>query len=243
MALQIKFALVAIAIALVDLPLRRSVQGSVRYGASSFLNINWHCNKELRILKDCAKSMKTVIPNIWMLLLRIVLLGLFVYIYQWPLEKIRTGQYQNNEGVFWLGLVVVTMFPAYLIWTLLGVLWVTISDDLMTIRFHHVYKSVEVFSSDIDSYYKTVHKTKVRTFNGFFIKLKSGKIVEVTEYNLKSISEVGGFLRHSKVPLRGDMKSRFPLKRRIWLRTTGDCQNTSWTATMKRYNISFSLDL
>ena len=159
--------------------------------------------------------MKTVIPNIWMLLLRIALLGLFIYMYQWPLEKIRTGQYQNNEAIFWLGLVVITMLPAYLIWTLLGVLGVTISNDATIIRFHHFYKTVEVFGSDIDGFYKTVHKTKVSTFKGLLIKLKSDKVVEVTEYNLKSIREINDFLGNSKMPLRGDMKSWFPLKRRI----------------------------
>jgi hypothetical protein len=168
-----------------------------------------------KFVQRCAKSMKTVIPNIWMLLLRLALLALFIYIYQWPLEKIRTGQNQNDEGVFWLGLAVITMFPAYLVWTLFGVLWVTISNDRTSIRFHHFYKTLDVFGSDIDSYYKTIHKTKVSTFKGFLIKLKSGKVVEVTEYNLKSISEISGFLSHNKVPVRGDMKSWFPLKRRI----------------------------
>jgi len=159
--------------------------------------------------------MKTVIPNIWLLLLRLALLALFVYIYQWPLEKIRTGQYQNNEGVFWLGLVVVTMFPVYLLWTLCGVLWVTISEDQRMVRFHHFYKTVEATGSDIDGYFKTVHKTKVSTFNGFLIKMKSGQVVEVTEYNLKSLSEIRDFLGHNKVPLRGNKNSWFPLKRRI----------------------------
>jgi len=159
--------------------------------------------------------MKTVIPNIWMLLLRIVLLALFVYIYQWPLEKIKTGQYQNNETIFWLGLVVITMFPAYLIWTLFGVLWVTISNDGTIIRFHHFYRTVEASGSDIESYYKTVHKTKVSTFQGLLIKLKSDKVVEVTEYNLKSVKEIRSFLSYNKVLLRGDKNSWFPLKRRI----------------------------
>jgi hypothetical protein len=159
--------------------------------------------------------MKTVIPNIWMLLLRIALLALFVYIYQWPLEKIQTGQYQRNEAIFWLGLVVITMFPAYLVWTLFGVLWVTISNDRTTIRFHHFYRTVEASGSDIESYYKTVHKTKVSTFQGLLIKLKSDKVVDVTEYNLKSVKEIRSFLSYNRVPLRGDKNSWFPLNRQI----------------------------
>lgn len=159
--------------------------------------------------------MKTVIPNNWMLLFRIALLVLFIYIYQRPLEKITSGRYKDNEAIFWLGLAMVTIFPAYLLWTLFGVQWVTISKDRLSIRFHHFYKTVEVISSDIDSYYKTVLKTKVSTFNGLLLKLKSNKVVEVTEYNLKSINEINDFLRDNKVTFKGDMKSWFPLKRRI----------------------------
>jgi hypothetical protein len=159
--------------------------------------------------------MKTVIPNIWMLILRLALLMIFLYIYQWPLEKISTGQYKANEGAFWLGLVVVTMFPAYLVWTLFGVLWVTIYDDRTKVRFHHFYKTVEVFGSDIDGFFKTVNKTKISTFRGFLIKLKSGKVVELTEYNLKSLNEIRDFLNYNKVPFKGEMKSWFPLNRRI----------------------------
>lgn len=139
--------------------------------------------------------MKTVIPNIWTLSLRIAALALFIYIYQWPLGKIGTEQYHNNEGVFWLGVVVVTMFPVYLVWTLLGVLWVTISDDLTEVQFHHLFKTITVLRSDIDGYFKTVHKTKVSNFEGFLIKMKSGEVLEVTEYNLKSINEIADFLR------------------------------------------------
>lgn len=168
-----------------------------------------------KALFRCAKSMKTVVPNILMLLLRIALLGMFVYIYQWPLEKITTGEYRMNETIFWLGLIGMTMFPAYLLWTLFGVLWVTISNDGTRIHFHHFYKTIKASASDIDGYYKTVHETKVSTFNGLLIKLKSKKVVEVTEYNLTSVGEISEFLRNYKVPLRGDMKSWFPLKRRI----------------------------
>lgn len=170
---------------------------------------------QTQILERCAKYMKTVIPNIFILLLRIALLALFIYIYQWPIEKLQTGQYRENEVVFWLGLGLITMFPVYLIWTLFGVLWVTISNDGTTISFHHFYKTLVITSSDIDGYYKTVHKTKVSTFQGLLIKLKSNKVVEVTEYNLRSIKDIKGFLSYNKVPLRGNKNSWFPLKRRI----------------------------
>ena len=104
--------------------------------------------------------MKTIIPNIWMLLFRLALLTLFIYIYQWPIEKIKTGQHLVNPVGFWLGFILITVFPAYLLWTLFGVLWIRISSDNSIIRFHYLYKTIENTGSDFDGYYKTTHKTK-----------------------------------------------------------------------------------
>jgi hypothetical protein len=150
-----------------------------------------------------------------MLFLRLVLLILFIYIFQWPLEKIRAGQYPDNPTIFWLGLALTTIFPLYLLCTLLGVLWVSISHDNSKIRFHYLYKTIESSASGIDGYYRTTNKTKVSSYQGLLVKLKSGKVIEISEYNLKSIKEVGNFLQTNKVPLRGDKSSWFPLKRII----------------------------
>lgn len=150
-----------------------------------------------------------------MLLLRIVLLALFVYMYQWPLEKISTGQYHENEAMFWFGLMFFTLFPVYIIFTFFSVLWVTISNDRSTIRFHYFYKTVSVAGSEISGYYKTTHKTKVSTFDGLLIILKSNKTVVVTEYNVRSTKAIVGFLSNNSVPLRGDKDSWFLLKKRI----------------------------
>ena len=159
--------------------------------------------------------MKTIIPNIWMLLLRIGLLTLFVYMFQWPLEKISTGEYLNNPFGFGLGLIIFLMFPIYILWTLLGVLWVTISNDNSLIRFHYLYKTIEITCIDFDGYYNTTQKTKISNYKGLLIKLKSDKVIEISEYNLRSIQDITDFFRINKVPLRGDKNSWFPLKKRI----------------------------
>jgi hypothetical protein len=86
---------------------------------------------------------------------------------------------------------------------------------MSTIRFHYLYKIIETSGSEMDSYYKTVYKTKVSTFQGLLIKLKSDEVVEVTEYNLESVNGIKTFLSYNKTPLRGDKKSWFPLKRRV----------------------------
>jgi hypothetical protein len=46
--------------------------------------------------------MKTITPNIWTVLLRLVLLAFFVYLYQFPVAKIISGEY-DNLAFFLLG--------------------------------------------------------------------------------------------------------------------------------------------
>jgi hypothetical protein len=135
--------------------------------------------------------------------------------YQWPLEKIKSGEYQENLPVFLIGMFAVSMFPAYFLWTLLGILWVKVADDNTQVVFHYLFKTVKLIPTDIDGYYKTHNDTKLKRFHGFLIKLKSGKVVEVSEYNLRSIDTIGQFLRTNKVPLRGNKGSWFPLTRRV----------------------------
>lgn len=158
--------------------------------------------------------MKTVMPNIWMLLFRLVMLIAFIYMYQWPLEKFHSGDYQDNPLAFWFGLIFFSIFPMYLLWTLFGVLWITIIYDKSAIHFHYLYKTLKTTASNIDEYYRTTQKTKISSFRGVLIKLKTGKVVEVSEYNLKSIQIVNEFLATNKIPLKGDKISWFPWNRK-----------------------------
>lgn len=159
--------------------------------------------------------MKTIYPNILMLLVRLILLCLFIYMFQWPLEKFTTGQYLVNPIGFWFALILFSIFPVYIFWTVLGVLWVTVSEDNSIVRFHYLYKTIEISPLDIDGYYTTINKTKISNYKGLLIKLKHDRAVEITEYNLKSIHSINDFLRKNKIPLRGEKSSWFPLKRRI----------------------------
>jgi len=173
-------------------------------------NLHVECNTKLcppsPILPRSAKSMKIIIPNIWMLLLRIALLAVFSCMFHW---------HDSSESQFWLGLVFFLMFPIYLTWTLLGVMWVTISHDYKLCRFYYLYKWIDVNSSDPDSYYSTQQYAKLANFKGLLIKIKSGKTIEVTEYNLSSIKVIKKFLSHHRVPMKGDKRSWFPITRQI----------------------------
>ena len=159
--------------------------------------------------------MKTILPNIWMLLFRIALLGLFIYMYQWPLQKIRQGTDEENLAIFIVGLIVVSMFPFYLLWTLFKVMWVRLSIDDLKIHFHYLHTSVKIHSSDIDGYFKTIHRTRIKSYSGLLIRLKTGKVLEVSEYNVKSIEGIKGFLQTYKIPYRGEKSSWFPFTRKV----------------------------
>lgn len=150
-----------------------------------------------------------------MLLFRITLLAVFIYLYQFPIAKFQSGEYKENVPIFILGITAVSMFPLYFIWTLLGVLWIRISDDDRNISFHYLYKTISVSGDDIAGYYKTTLKTKVKEYDGLIIKLNSGKVLEVTEYNLSRIDAVREFLSLHKVPLWGNKKSWFPFTRKV----------------------------
>lgn len=150
-----------------------------------------------------------------MLLFRVVVLGLFVYIFKWPLAKIISGNYGGSIWLFAFGLLAVCMFPVYIIWTLLGVMSVKVFDDESGMRFQYLLRSKEVRYKDIEGYYKTIFRTKVARYDGLLIKLKSGETIEVTEYNLKSIEDIAACLDKSQIPEIGTMASWFPLKRKV----------------------------
>jgi hypothetical protein len=159
--------------------------------------------------------MQTIGPNMIMLALRIALLLLFGYMYQWPLEKIITGQFHENEVVFWVSLCAYTIFPMYLLWTLIGVMWVRIDEKMESVQFCSFFGRINVDPLSIAGYFRTIHNTKIASYKGLIIKLDSGKVIEVSTYNLKSVEKIEAFLIHYKVPLWGNKDSWFPYKRRL----------------------------
>ena len=146
------------------------------------------------------RQMKRIPPNIFMLLFRVAFILFFAYMYQFPFKKLNTGQFSDDPIAFWLLLSVLSIGPIYFIITLLGVLWVTFSKDNTTVVFHSLYKTVRCSFSEIESYHKVTERSNIGTYNGLVIKLKSGKKIKVTTYNVKSIKEVGYFLRSHRIP-------------------------------------------
>jgi hypothetical protein len=94
-------------------------------------------------------------------------------------------------------------------------MWVTFSEDKTKMCFHYFYKTIQVESFEIEGYFRTVHKTRISNFKGLLIKLKNEKVIEVTEYNLKSLDSINIFLKNGNAHQRGDRNSWFPFKRKV----------------------------
>lgn len=150
-----------------------------------------------------------------MLLLRISLLGLFLWMSKWPIEKFNTGEYLKHELGFYFGLAFYSLFPLYLVWTLLGVMWVKVNLVKSEIHFIYLFRIVKIKIALIDGYYKTTAATKLSTFEGFLFKFGNGKVIEVSGYNVKSISKLQLVLNEYKVPMFGFKESWFPYTRKI----------------------------
>lgn len=67
----------------------------------------------------------------------------------------------------------------------------------------------------MEGYYLTRFKTKMREYQGMFIKLRSGKTIELTEYNLDSLYEFNQYLIEKQIPYLGYKKTWFPLHRKV----------------------------
>jgi hypothetical protein len=158
--------------------------------------------------------MRTIPPNIIMLTIRVVLLALFIWMYQWPFEKIHKGSYDIGWA-FFLGLAVYSLFPIYLLWTLLRPLWVRVAFDRQALEIYSLLGRKIICASDIEGYYKTCHNTKVKNYNGIIIKVAAGSVIELSEYNIRSIKPVLEFLAKANVPFCGRKDSWFPLTRRV----------------------------
>lgn len=123
--------------------------------------------------------------------------------------------YQEGQDFFMFAFTVYSIFIVYLLWTLCKILWVTISADNSTICFYYLYKKIEVAGAEIEQYVDTGIMTKRKPINGWLIKLKSGKTLEVSEFNLRSRKSVEDFLKFHKVPRTGVKRSWFPYTRKI----------------------------
>lgn len=161
--------------------------------------------------------MKTIYPNILSLGIRAVFLAGLLYIFPKPIRVLYNLFFEPREDqdFIFLSGIIFFLILAYIIWTLCKVLWIQISADNSTISFHYLYKKIEVSGAEIEQYVDTGIVTRRKPINGWLIKLKSGKTIEVSEFNLRSRKGIEDFLIFHKVPRTGVKRSWFPYTRKI----------------------------
>ena len=161
--------------------------------------------------------MKTVSPNIFMLALRLILLPSLIWTAVFPVYRLLRNDYSNTPTIAFIGIIFFVLFLVFSVMSLMGIFKIKyeISGE---VTFYRLYKSCKISIADIDSFYQSVLKTKWKNYPGYFLILKDGTVIELTEHNLSSLRNFYSYLVKSEVPCKGTKNSWYPLKRRF--RTT-----------------------
>lgn len=167
----------------------------------------------------CAKSMKTVPPNIFTWVIRIVLLPATIWLVAYPLYRLLNNEYANERGEFiFVGIFFFVLFLLANVLSLLGVFKIRYEPQSKDIEFCYLFKSRTVLVNEINGYYLTTLKTKWKNYSGYILLLNDGSSIEITEYNTSPLRDFYAFIVQSGVPCKGYKNSWYPLKR--GLRTT-----------------------
>lgn len=161
--------------------------------------------------------MKTIYPNILSIGIRTVFLAGLIYLSPKPIRVLYNLFFvpRKDQDLIFLSGIIFFLILAYIIWTLCKVLWVKIYADNSAISFHYLYKKIEITGAEIEQYVDTGIVTRRKPINGWLIKLRSGKTIEISEYNIQSRKEIEDFLIFHNVPRTGVKRSWFPYTRKI----------------------------
>jgi hypothetical protein len=131
--------------------------------------------------------------------------------------------YPRGDQSRWLAPSAAIMFLLFTLVFLLQIFFLPIGvsiDDVskkMEIKFL-LLKSKNVSIADIDSYNSTIIVTKSESYEGMLLHLKSGKIILLSNFNLKDFSPIELFLNESGIKSLGKEKFRFISYYRQWFK-------------------------
>jgi hypothetical protein len=160
--------------------------------------------------------MKTVPPNIFTLAIRILLLPGTVWLVTFPLYRLLNNEYKSQPGgVVFVGLFFFVLFLLVNVLSLLGVFKISYAEKTREVAFYSLFKSQTINVDEIAEYYLSTLETKWKDYHGYFLVLKDGSTIEITEYNTTPLRDFYAFIVQAGVPCKGSKRSLYPLRRRL----------------------------
>jgi hypothetical protein len=141
------------------------------------------------------------------ILFRVILLPFLLWLNYVPLKRFLLGhfEYSNLKWVFLFAILIFLYFLIVVVLSLFGIIGVNLDEKHKIISVKYFLRT-EIFNiEDIEGYVVTY----------FILKLKNGRSVELSEYNLESLYDFNQYLIKNGVVDLGKKKSWFPFKRKI----------------------------
>jgi hypothetical protein len=151
------------------------------------------------------------------ILFRVILLPFLLWLNYVPLKRFLLGhfEYSNLKWVFLFAILIFLYFLIVVVLSLFGIIGVNLDEKHKIISVKYFLRT-EIFNiEDIEGYVVTYFKTRWKEYEGIILKLKNGRSVELSEYNLESLYDFNQYLIKNGVVDLGKKKSWFPFKRKI----------------------------
>ncbi|WP_407526118.1 hypothetical protein PDL71_04850 [Lacibacter sp. MH-610] len=153
--------------------------------------------------------MKIIKPNYLTVALRAGLLLLFLYMYRWPYKKFITDDYDTTTPGFLLLVVVYSLFPIYLFYSLRNPIAVILYPEENKIKLLYWFRYKTILIEDIGNFHKTKLEMRMGAYDGLILNLNNKKKIRVVEYDVQNVNEVQNFLVKNQIPCIGFRNTLF----------------------------------
>jgi hypothetical protein len=98
----------------------------------------------------------------------------------------------------------------WVLFSLASIYKVKVDTNLYKITFFSLFIKQTIRVEDISEYKETYKRAKLRNWKGLLIKTNDGKIIQVTDQNIISLSDFKNYLDEKKIYCAGQTKMIFP---------------------------------
>ena len=162
-------------------------------------------------------AMLTVYTNTVTFLFRFLLMPFLIWLNYVPISRMIGGYYARTDRsfVFYVGLPFFLIFLIACILSLLAVYKIEVDTQKNSIIIRKALKTFSISAQDIEGYYLSSFRNKWKEYEGIFLKLRNGKTIELSEYNLETLYDFNQYLVQQGIPDLGRKTSWFPISRRL----------------------------